>query len=40
VWKHGELPEYIDVHPSADRLGLVGFCCTTLGGVFTPSPAI
>ena len=39
VWMAGgELLEYIDTHPSIDRLSLVGFRNATLNGTPTPSP--
>ena len=41
VWMTGgDLSEYIDAHPSADRLGLVGFHRTTPEDVLTHSPDI
>ena len=41
VWMPGgELSEYIDKHPSVDRLSLVGFRCAALNGTPTPSSGV
>ena len=38
IWMPGgELTEYIDVHPRADRIGLVGCQRATLDGTLTSS---
>ena len=36
VWMTGgELPEYVNAHPHADRLGLVSICSAPMGTVLT-----